>query len=497
MTFTRQHLLVWFGIVFGIAIIMWPFIFICLKQEPFTWFIHFMISASPDCTSSPFQKSIIRFMPPRVLYLLYLAFVCAVGVWQFAPVMDQSTSQSSTSYSQCLFDIGDHKIQLTEQNVSCSMSSVFISNTLNTPSTASQSSGSPTTVPLIIVRKYYHLLAVIMFAPIILVDLAFLSLALSSAFAAFVLCETIRIMRLPPIGLSMHNFMTRYIDSRDAGYVLLTHIYLLLGCAIPVWIHFGMLQSLSLSNLPIPATAPANPSSFYPAIVQLNDIINSSVTNIIQCTLLSCIELLQSWFSYIICMFSNFEILNVVELDFSKLFKSIVIKINQFNGDLLHGASTSLFLYVRGFIHILGSCLQFMEKVFLPGVGPALSGVIVIGIGDSIASIAGKWGSPHISFLPRWPGTSKTVFGTLSAIGSMFLVLLLCSICVQTAVHSIPATIPAPVFNPSSDAVSHAKWTVFDMFVPIIMTCILEAGTEQIDNIFLPIYYFAMQLLCS
>lgn len=51
----------------------------------------------------------------------------------------------------------------------------------------------------------------------------------------FVLSEVLRIFRVPPFGMLLQRFMEQFIDRRDQGAAVLTHVYLLLGCAIPIW----------------------------------------------------------------------------------------------------------------------------------------------------------------------------------------------------------------------------------------------------------------------
>jgi len=62
-----------------------------------------------------------------------------------------------------------------------------------------------------------------------------LYLSFGIATAVLLLVEYIRLFRVPPLGKSLHGFMSAYLDHRDDGPLILTHIYLLLGCAIPVW----------------------------------------------------------------------------------------------------------------------------------------------------------------------------------------------------------------------------------------------------------------------
>jgi dolichol kinase len=54
------------------------------------------------------------------------------------------------------------------------------------------------------------------------------------ALAIFVFLEYVRALSLQPIGPQIHYFYKKYLDSRDQGVVVTTHIYLLLGCAIPL-----------------------------------------------------------------------------------------------------------------------------------------------------------------------------------------------------------------------------------------------------------------------
>lgn len=38
------------------------------------------------------------------------------------------------------------------------------------------------------------------------------------------------------VSASIHAYMTTYTDDRDKGVFVLTHVYLLLGCAVPLWL---------------------------------------------------------------------------------------------------------------------------------------------------------------------------------------------------------------------------------------------------------------------
>ncbi|KAH9838351.1 histidine kinase [Rhodofomes roseus] len=84
-------------------------------------------------------------------------------------------------------------------------------------------------------RKFFHALAVLMFLPGIVIDPAFTHLAFSAAFALFVFAEYVRYFALYPFGASVHLFMNEFLDQKDSGTAILSHFYLLIGCAGTVW----------------------------------------------------------------------------------------------------------------------------------------------------------------------------------------------------------------------------------------------------------------------
>ncbi|BGO90062.1 hypothetical protein NBRC10512_003596 [Rhodotorula toruloides] len=85
-------------------------------------------------------------------------------------------------------------------------------------------------------RKFFHALAVLMFVPGIAIDPAFTSLAFSVAFALFTFAEYARFFALYPIGAPLHIFFSEFVDSKDNGPVIISHFYLLTGCAGGVWL---------------------------------------------------------------------------------------------------------------------------------------------------------------------------------------------------------------------------------------------------------------------
>ncbi len=65
---------------------------------------------------------------------------------------------------------------------------------------------------------------------------AFSHLAFSVAFAVFIFAEYIRYFALYPLGAAIHVFLSEFIDAKDRGTAILSHFYLLTGCAGSVWL---------------------------------------------------------------------------------------------------------------------------------------------------------------------------------------------------------------------------------------------------------------------
>ena len=75
----------------------------------------------------------------------------------------------------------------------------------------------------------YHILALALFMPALLVDPQLLAMSMAIAAALLVLVEVVRMGNVPYAGPRIHEFMTSFIDSRDAGALLVSHFSLLAG----------------------------------------------------------------------------------------------------------------------------------------------------------------------------------------------------------------------------------------------------------------------------
>ncbi|KAH7873464.1 hypothetical protein F5879DRAFT_809358 [Lentinula edodes] len=85
-------------------------------------------------------------------------------------------------------------------------------------------------------RKFFHALTVIMFVPGVAFDPAFTHLSFSVAFALFTFAEYVRYFAIYPFGASIHLFMNEFLDQKDGGTAILSHFYLLTGCAGSLWL---------------------------------------------------------------------------------------------------------------------------------------------------------------------------------------------------------------------------------------------------------------------
>ncbi|PBP19111.1 cytidylyltransferase [Diplocarpon rosae] len=91
-------------------------------------------------------------------------------------------------------------------------------------------------------RKVFHFMMVAMLLPATYVDPTFAALALSLMLAIFLLLDLFRASQLPPLSKFLAHFLAPYVDGRDLkGPVVISHIFLLIGCAIPLWLSLGSL----------------------------------------------------------------------------------------------------------------------------------------------------------------------------------------------------------------------------------------------------------------
>ena len=85
-------------------------------------------------------------------------------------------------------------------------------------------------------RKVFHGVMVAMMLPATFVDPCACALALVLILAVFLILEVVRAGQVPPLGNAIGRFVAPYVDGRDLrGPVVVSHIFLLIGCAVPLW----------------------------------------------------------------------------------------------------------------------------------------------------------------------------------------------------------------------------------------------------------------------
>lgn len=87
------------------------------------------------------------------------------------------------------------------------------------------------------IRKFFHVLIVLVFVPGLIYQCSLLFAAAGMMLAAFVLLETARLIKLWPVSGMLDRAVGTFLDAQDSGLVALTPIYLLAGCAMPLWLH--------------------------------------------------------------------------------------------------------------------------------------------------------------------------------------------------------------------------------------------------------------------
>ncbi|CCU75516.1 phosphatidate cytidylyltransferase [Blumeria hordei DH14] len=89
-------------------------------------------------------------------------------------------------------------------------------------------------------RKIFHFMMVAMLLPTTYLDPIFTSLSLSVIIAIFLLLEVFRSSWLPPFAKPLNSLFKPYIDGRDLkGPVVISHLFLLTGCSVPLWLSLG------------------------------------------------------------------------------------------------------------------------------------------------------------------------------------------------------------------------------------------------------------------
>lgn len=127
-------------------------------------------------------------------------------------------------------------------------------------------------------------------------------------------------------------------------------------------------------------------------------------------------------------------------------------------------ALTPIYLLVGCAAPLFLSPVAFNKDTLLP----LLSGVLAVGVGDSFAGFVGSIYGRHL-----WEGTKKSKEGTVASIISQFLFI-----------GGLMATGYLPVWSTS--------WEYVVCIVGVVTNAIVEAKTDQVDNLIVPLVTFAI-----
>lgn len=92
-------------------------------------------------------------------------------------------------------------------------------------------------------RKVFHGTMVALLLPTAFIDPKFLSLGLILVLTVFLLLEVLRAAQVKPLSKPLARFLAPYVDGRDLrGPIVVSHIFLLIGCAIPLWLSLASIK---------------------------------------------------------------------------------------------------------------------------------------------------------------------------------------------------------------------------------------------------------------
>ncbi|KAF2353008.1 hypothetical protein FHG87_016237 [Trinorchestia longiramus] len=247
-------------------------------------------------------------------------------------------------------------------------------------------------VPVPVVRKVYHVLAVAVCVAGVVVDASFLRLASVGASIACLLMEVVRTLDVPLVSTALTSAFSNFLDEKDrSGKLILSPVYLLVGLSLPLW----------LLPLPIPYCVPCPRPSF--SCPSGDSVAESKIPD------------------------------------------------SDPSSDSIPENMESFSPFIRP------------TKIALC----QLAGVLAVGIGDTFASICGTRYGKH-----KYPGSKKSLEGSACGVGSQLVVVVVLVVC--------------GVVEVGSEAL--VWW--WGVFATIWVASVVEAFTNQVDNLALPLVTF-------
>lgn len=104
-------------------------------------------------------------------------------------------------------------------------------------------------VEKVVARKFYHLVAALVFGMGLAIDRDLVRLGAVVGLGLLSLGELIRVTGYGKASKFVIDLSKRLIDERDAGSITVTHVYLFLGCAVPIWIADGSVSHAGIVSV--------------------------------------------------------------------------------------------------------------------------------------------------------------------------------------------------------------------------------------------------------
>ncbi|KAG7343738.1 hypothetical protein IV203_021746 [Nitzschia inconspicua] len=102
-------------------------------------------------------------------------------------------------------------------------------------------------IPVVVKRKWFHLIAIILFGPVIVKLPQLMALSFVIAICVLMVLETLR-RDLP----SLQSFYVTFVDCTkdNDDQIIVSHIFLIVGCAAPLWLSLVVADATNNNNTP-------------------------------------------------------------------------------------------------------------------------------------------------------------------------------------------------------------------------------------------------------
>lgn len=98
-------------------------------------------------------------------------------------------------------------------------------------------------------RKYFHGLIVLVYTSGLLVDKSFLFFSSILVLCLMLLFEYVRVFSIQPFGYYLNESFKIFRDEKDVGQLILTHMYLLAGVSLPLWLCSDLHDNANMISL--------------------------------------------------------------------------------------------------------------------------------------------------------------------------------------------------------------------------------------------------------